>query len=162
LPLNYDYRSNSEFNRRYWWYVIHRVPGTLQLLERSALLTIEGTRRGADAGHATRTLQRIWSVLPWSDRVKEIDANNVVGVLEFNRDGHLLAAGGGCGQTLVWIYVPTKLSAASIMGTGGRRVGGLLKAFQDGAAWRSARAVTFSRPPDPTQRLVCGRQTDAS
>jgi WD40 repeat protein len=102
LPLNYDYRSNSEFNRRYWWYVIHRVPGTLALLERSALLTIEGARRGANAGHATRTLQRVWSVLPWSDRVKEIDANNVAGVLEFNRDGHLLAAGGGCGQTLVW------------------------------------------------------------
>ena len=69
LPLKYDYRSNSESERHYWWYVIDKVPGTLALLERSALLTIEGARR-ANTEHATRTLQRIWSVLPWSDRFK--------------------------------------------------------------------------------------------
>lgn len=102
LPLNYDYRSNIEFDRRQWWYVINRVPGTLALLERSALLTIEAARQGANASQVTRTLQRIWPVLPWSDRDKEIDVDNVAGVLAFNRDGRFLAAGGGCGQTLVW------------------------------------------------------------
>ena len=60
------------------------------------------------------------------------------------------------------IYVPTKSSAASIMGTKGRRVGSTLKAPQDRAAWRSARTTTFSRLLDPTQRLDCGRQMDAS
>jgi WD40 repeat protein len=101
LRLTYDYRSRYESERQFWAYVLTEDPGTLALLERSALLTIEGARR-ADTEHATRTLQRIWSVLPWTDREKKIDAQSVAGVLEFNRDGHLLAAGGGCGHTLVW------------------------------------------------------------
>jgi WD40 repeat protein len=100
LPLNY-YRNARGIKGRDWLDVLYKDPGIEGLLERSALLAIEGARR-ANTAHATRTLQRIWPLLPWSDRAKEIDANNVVGVLEFNRDGHLLAAGGGCGQTLVW------------------------------------------------------------
>jgi WD40 repeat protein len=99
LPLDYDYRGDSKF----WWYVLtEESPETVPLLELSALLTIEGAQRGADAAHVTRTLERIGSVLPWSDRAKELDTAGVGGVLEFNRDGRFLAAGGGCGQTVVW------------------------------------------------------------
>jgi WD40 repeat protein len=96
LPRNYNYKIGDPND---WWYTLFEDPGILTLLERSALLAVEGARR-ANTAHATRTLQRIWPLLPWSDRDKTIDAE--VGVLEFNRDGHLLAAGGGCGQTLIW------------------------------------------------------------
>jgi hypothetical protein len=99
--------------------------------------------------------------LPWSDRVKEIDAKNVAGALEFNRDGHLLAAGGGCARLSFGIYVPTKLSAASIMGTEEacrRYVEGTPR--WSGLAFSPSNDILATAGPDAT--LVCGRQMDAS
>lgn len=95
----------NEFPRNigqtYWGMELFGERYLFTSLERSALLAIEGARR-ANTDYAMHTLQRIWSLLPGLERAKEIDANNIVGVLEFNHDGHLLAAGGGCGQTLIW------------------------------------------------------------
>jgi hypothetical protein len=78
LPLTYYYRGIGGLEGRFWWRVLSEDPGVLPLLERSALLAIEGARR-ANTAHAARTLQRIWSLLPWSDREKTIEGDTEVG-----------------------------------------------------------------------------------
>jgi WD40 repeat protein len=155
LPLDYNYRSNSEFRSRYWWYVIQQDHDVLALLERSALLSIEGARLGADASRVARTLQRVWSVLPWSDRSKDVDAGNVVRTLEFNRDGRLLAAGGGCGQTLIWNLQSDEITARIDHGSRGggcrNRVEGAPRS--GGLAFSPASDVLATAGPDMTARL---------
>jgi WD40 repeat protein len=152
LQLEYDYRGDN----KHWWYVLtEESPETVPSLELSALLTIEGRRMGANADHATRTLQSIWSVLPWSDRARDMDGNSVAGVLEFNSDGHLLAAGGGCGPMLVWDLRSDKIIGRIDHGNRGQACRTPVEGVPSwgGLAFSPSSDILATGGPDATARL---------
>jgi len=107
-----------EEQKRTWWSLIDDK--RLDRLELSVLLAAEGLKR-VRTERTEQALRASLALLPWSDWHLEIESGNSPCVLDFNRDGRLLAAGGGGLDTIV-VRLETKEITARIPhgGTGGR------------------------------------------
>src|SRR6185295_8437391 len=87
--------------KKIWWVSLIESSERLDHLELSVLLGIEAMKHR----HTERTessLRDSFALLPWTEKQLKIERDDLPIALSFNRDGHLLAAGGGAKGTLVW------------------------------------------------------------
>jgi WD40 repeat protein len=108
-----------EEQKRRWWSLLRGE--RLDRLELAVLLAAEAAKR-ARTERTEWSLRDTLALLPWSDWNHIIEFDNAPCVLDFTRDGRLLAAGGGRGDTIV-VRPGAKGTIARIPhgGTGGRR-----------------------------------------
>jgi WD40 repeat protein len=151
----YDLRYDHIRGFKKWvWLITDESPELVPTLELSALLTMEGLQRGANEARATRMLERILPLLPWSDRAKVIDNNGSAGALDFNGDGTLLAAG-GCGPTLVWDLRADKIIGRIDHGNGRQACSDNMQGVPSwgGPAFSPSSDILATAGPDATARL---------
>ncbi len=87
--------------KRIWWGLLMESSDRIDHLELSVLLGIEAVKHR----HTQRTEQSLrdsFALLPWTDRQLKLERDDLPIALSFNRDGRLLAAGGGAKGALVW------------------------------------------------------------
>jgi WD40 repeat protein len=99
-----------EEEKRRWFALIRGK--RLDRVELSVLLAAEGVKR-ARTERTEQSLRASLALLPWSDWHLEVGFDDVPCVLDFNRDGRLLAAGGGSSGTIV-VRLETKELTARI------------------------------------------------
>jgi WD40 repeat protein len=90
-----------EQDQKIWWTNLYEDVVRADKLQLSLLLAVEA-QRISPTERVQRALREALVILPGADEELEIESSESPLQLEFNADGHLLAAGGGVGDTLVW------------------------------------------------------------
>ncbi|MFP3558870.1 TIR domain-containing protein [Paraburkholderia sp. SIMBA_049] len=90
-----------EQEARIWWVTLVEDNARLDRLDLSVLLAIEALRR-QHTDRTERCLRDALALMPWSDRHLEIEDQDAPLTIHFNRNGRLLAAGGGVRGTFIW------------------------------------------------------------
>lgn len=140
---------------RAWWSLIDDE--RLDRLELSVLLAAEGVKRA----HSERTEQALrasLALLPWSDWHLEIDFENKPCVLDFNRDGRLLAAGGSRRDTIVVRLETNEITARIPHGGTDGREWWQDKSGKSHSIRRSCNRIDFS----PTADIIATAGPDAT
>jgi WD40 repeat protein len=110
-------KQTPEEEKKIWW--VNLNSARLRQLKLSTLLAIEAVKYRSTE-HGQRSLRDSFALLPATGKQLRLDYDDLPLALSFNRNGRLLAAGGGAKGTLIWdVDADAVIARIDHGGTGG-------------------------------------------